>query len=1115
MFQRELIRRFALAISACLLALAPCAAQSNLASISGIVTDPQGAVIPQARITATNTATGVETAVSSNSTGFYNIQNLDIGTYDFSAGQTGFRTYLRKGMALSTGQQLGLDIRLEVGDAGQSITITSEAPVVDSRTSELGSLMESQSIQWLPLANRKTLNVVALSGAAVFVDYPNTPSGSPSFSLAGGRRSQMAWIDGGSVQNSRIGNPLIDTDAPAETVAEVKVLTNSYSAEYGASAGGVVIETTKSGTNQLHGSVYEDFRNNAMDAPGFFAPVANGQKVSPELRYNAFGATAGGPIRKNKTFFFVSYEGQRYRGGSTSQLTVPTALQRQGDFSQTFNSSGKLIPIYDPASTATVNGTTTRQQFSNNVIPKSQLDPVAMAVLGYYPLPNQAPSNLAGANNFAGNEVSIQPSNFVMGKIDQNFGDKDHAMFRYIRQNGQEGVASVYPNGGAGDPASYAYRWALRLFGTWVHTVNSAQVNEFRFAYDDRLYHAESTGLGGDYPSKLGLIGVPYNAFPIFAPTSFSQLGSSKQGRVENPIRTWQYIDNYSWNRGRHALKFGAEVRRSFHGDMQAYTGAGSFSFSTLPTGLPGNSSTGNGLASMLTGFVTSYSQQATDQLNRHMYYFAGFVQDDWMATPSLTLNLGLRWETDTPMMADDNHMNGFDLNQINPVSGTPGVVKFMGLNGYTTQPYAAHWASLGNFGPRVGFAWKVLGSSKTVIRGGGGIFGAHPFDNSPGNTVALGFGTQASISTPDNGITPAFYLRSGVPAVAATTLGDSYGAVKVGQATTTSVQFFEPHRGAGYSQQFNLGIQRELPGSAVLEVTGLGNLSRKLANDALSLNQISPQILGPAHSTQKDRPFPQFTDVQINFPTLGYSNYYAGMIRVEKRYSKGLSFGATYTWSKFLGIVSMGGDTLGSGAGIYSNYYNRRADYGPVADDVVHRFNFHWLYDLPFGTGQRWLSRNPLRFVAGGWSLGNVTTVQTGAPNTVTTQTNNCNCFSAGAQRPNVVGDPTLSNPTVAQWFNTAAFAQPAAYTLGNAGAGIVRSPGLINLDFSVQRTFRMTERIHADLRGEFFDALNHSNFSNPGTVLGSSSFGVISSVRSMYGSPGRMVELGARIMF
>jgi hypothetical protein len=1103
--------RIVSALFACALAAATCSAQ-YLASISGIITDPQGAVIPQASVSVTNVATGLRTAAQANSAGFYLIPNLPIGTYKLSVEHPGFRKVVREGITLTTGERLGLDIALELGATGQSVTVTGEAPLIESRTSEVGTLMEAMSIAALPLSGRKTLNIVALSGAAVFLGYPNTPSGSPSFSLGGGRgRSQMAFIDGGSIQNSRIGNALIDSDLPVDAVAEVKVLTNSYAAEYGASASGVVLETTKSGTNQLHGSAYEYFRNDAMDAPGFFAPIAQGQKVAPELRYNVFGATAGGPIRKGKTFFFFSYEGQRLRSGSSLALTVPTLLQRQGDFSQTFNASGRLIPIYDPATTATSGGTTTRQQFPNNVIPQSARDPVAMAMLAYYPLPSQPPSNAAGANNFSGNRVSIIPSDSLMGKLDHNFSAKDRVMARYLRLVGTASIASPYPNGGAGDPgpgSDLAERWAVRIFGNWTHVVSTTQVNDFRFAYNDRLFHQLSAGLGGGYPSKLGLKGVPDTAFPAVSPSGFSAIGSTSQERIENPIRTEQYIDNYSWNRGRHALKLGAEIRRTFHGDIQRSTVSGNFGFSTLPTGLPGNTSTGNGLASMLTGFVTSFAEVSTDHLYRHMYYFAAFAQDDWTVRPSLTLNLGLRWETDTPMVADDNHMNSFDLSQINPVSGTPGVVKFMGLNGYTTSPYATHWK---NFGPRLGFAWKPFNSSKTVVRGGTGLFFAHPFDASVGNTAALGFGTSASLSTPDNGITPAFYLRNGVPvAASAPALGDSFGAVRVGQSTTTSVTFFDPHRGVGYSEQFNLGIQRELPGAMVLEITALGNLSRKLANDKLSLNQIPPQILGPQHSSQRDRPFAQFTDVAILFPTLGASSYYGGMLRVQKRYSHGLNFGASYTWSKYLANISASGIAGGNNAGIYSNYYDRRPDYGPNADDVAHRLNFHWVYELPFGAGKRWLAKNPLRFVVGGWSIGNVATFQSGFPNTVTTQTNNSNCFSAGAQRPNVVGDPNSGTHSVAAWFNTAALTQPAIYTFGNAAAGIIRGPGLINLDFSVLRNFRITERIHAELRGEFINALNHTNFGNPGTALGSATFGVISSA-----GPARQIQVGARIVF
>jgi hypothetical protein len=1104
-------------------------AQTNLGSITGIITDPQGAIVPDAAVTATNVATGLRTSTKSNSAGIYLLTSLPLGTYTVSVEHTGFGKYIRQGITLDAGQRLGLDIALKVGGVQETVSVTGEAPLIQDRTSTVDTTIEPKSIEALPLSGRKTLNVVALSGAAVFIAYPNTPTGSPSFTLAGGRgRSQMSYIDGGSSQNSRIGNPLIDTDLPSDAVAEVKLLANSASAEFGASAGGVVMTTTKSGTNQFHGSAYENFRNDALDAPGFFAPInSNGHKVAPQLRYNVYGGTIGGPIKKNKTFFFVSYEGQRLHSGNTLTLTVPTLLQRQGDFSQTFNASGAQIKIYDPATTTITNGRAIRTQFPNNVIPPNKIDPVALKVLDYFPKPNQAPINAAGANNFSGVRVSIIPSNLIFTKFDHNFSDKDRISARYMRLAGTGSISSPFPNNGAGDPgpgSDLAERWAVRIFANWTHTVNPNQLNEFRFAYNDRLFHQLSAGLGGGYPSKLGLTGVPDTAFPQFAPASFSSLGSTSQQRVESPIRTYQYIDNYSWSRGHHQFKFGGEVRRSFHGDVQQSTVSGAFGFSANGTATQSATSAsfsgGNGLATMLTGFVTSFTEVSTLSLERHMYYFAAFAQDDWTVSRKLTLNLGLRWEVDTPMVADDLHMNSFDPKQTNPVSGTPGVVKFVGVNGWPISPYDTHWA---NFGPRVGFAWKPF-SSKTVVRGGFGLFYAHPFDNSPGNTVSLGFGTSANLATPDNGITPAFYLKSGVPTVTNPTLNDSFGAVTVAQAaagkTTNSVTFLDPHRAVGYSQQFNLGIQQELSGNLVVEVSMLGNLSRKFANANLSLNQITPQVLsslqaqGITTALQQYRPFPQFTDVQIQFPTNGVSNYYALLLRADKRFSRGLSFGANYTWSKYLGNIDEPGTALGNGVGslIYQDAYssNKRANYGPTADDVVHRLNFHWIYELPFGTGRRWLANNPLRYLVGGWSLGNISTFQSGAALTITNQTNTCNCFSAGPQRPNLTGDPNAGNQSVGAWFNTAAFAQPAAYTFGNAGVGIVRGPGLIQVDMSLIRDFKLTEKFHTEFRSEVFNVINHTNFGNPGTTFGSSTFGVISSAGAA-----RQIQLGLRITF
>jgi Carboxypeptidase regulatory-like domain len=1087
--------------------------QSNLAGISGVVSDPSGGSITGATVVALNIQTGISSNATTNSSGYYDIENLALGQYTVTIEHPGFRRYIRENITLTTGQQLGLDISLVIGNTSESVTITADVPLTETRSSDVSQLFESKSIEGLPLGNRRTLNVLQLSGAAVFVSYPvNTPANvNPNFSLAGGRtQSQMAWIDGSNAQNIRIGAGQINLDPPVEAVQEVKVLSNNYAAEYGGSAGGVVIETTKSGGNQFHGSAYEYLRNNYFDAPGYFAPVMQGAKVSPEYRYNVFGGTVGGPIRKDKTFFFFSYEGTRLVTATTNTLTVPTLPQRNGDFSQTLTTAGKLIPIYDPNTTQLVGGSYVRTPFPGNIIPSSELDPVGVKVLNYYPLPNQAPSNIAGANNFSGNEVTGSPADFYLIKGDHNIGSKDKITGRYMRISGTSSLGSIYPQNGAGDPNNFAYNASQYIFASWTRILSPTRINDLRFTFNDRAFHNLSAGLGGDYPTKLGLTGVPTTAFPTFTVSSFSTLGAAQQERLQDPIQQQQIVDNFSWVHGRNAFKFGFEARRSYDRDQLLTSASGAFTFATTPTGLPGNSATGNGLASMLVGFPTAFSELATETLNRHSWYFAAFAQDDWTVTPSLTFNFGVRWEIDTPMVDSNNRMNGFDLNQINPVSGTPGVIKFLGLNGYTSTPYRLDW---NNFGPRFGFAWKVAHSDKTVVRGGFGIFFAHPFDAGVPTANTLGFSLQATLNTPDNGITAPFFLRNGVPLqVSAPVLNDSYGAVPVGQNPNTAVTYFDQGRATGYSEQFNFGIQRQLSGSIVVEASVLGNLSRKLAVSNLSLDQIAPQVLTAQHDTQAYRPYPQFSNVSIQSPSIGYSNYYAGLFRIEKRYSYGLNFGANFTWSKLLGNLNDVGAALGNENGPFSNFYNRSADYGPLSNDVTKRASINTFYELPFGPGKRWLSNNFVGQVIGGWSLGVVGTVQTGPPITMITQTNSCNCFSAGSQRPNAISNPNLPSGqrSVAEWFNVAAFTQPANLTFGSEGVGLVRAPGLVDFDLSLARTFRIKERLHFELRGDFFNAFNHTNLGLPGTTFGSSSFGVISSA-----GPARQIELGARIFF
>ena len=435
----------------------------------------------------------------------------------------------------------------------------------------------------------------------------------------------------------------------------------------------MIIETTKSGTNKFRGSAYEYLRNDALDAPGFFAPIRNGQKLNPELRLNLFGATLGGPIRHDKTFFFVSYEGGRLLQGYTSTLTVPTALQRQGNFSQTYNAAGNVIPIYDPSTTQTVNGTKVRTQFSGNIIPTSSLDPVAVKLMNFYPVSNQAASSVTGANNFSANYIQGQSSEFVLSKIDHTFNDKNRISGWNIYNPSTPHFTSVYPNPVADtNTSNFNYIGIDYTYVSWFHTLSPTKVNDLAVTSTYRSAIAWSLAMGGN-PGLIGLTGVPSTAFPTFTVGGFASLGPGSDARYQTPIESQSYVDNFTWVSGRHSMTFGGQWTRSINDDRLLTSASGAFTFATQPSGLPGNSATGSALASLLVGFPSTFTELATEQTDRRMDYFAFFAQDDWAVKPSLTLNLGLRWETDTPMTDVRNRMNGFNPTEINPVSGTPG----------------------------------------------------------------------------------------------------------------------------------------------------------------------------------------------------------------------------------------------------------------------------------------------------------------------------------------------------------------------------------------------------------------------------------------------------------
>ena len=1079
--------------------------QSQTGRITGRVTDPAGAIIPNAVVVAADEETGVTYRGVSSGAGVYAVPFVPPGHYNVTVTHPGFKTFQRAGAIVGTNEVLALDIELQLGGVAETVTVTGEAPLLESATSDVGQFINSKAVAEMPLNGRRALALVQMSAATVWVDYGGEAK--PNFSLAGGRvQSQMFWIDGGAGQNMRLGAGQVDIDPPVEVIREFRVVQNNYAAEFGGSAGGLIITTTKSGTNRFRGSAFEYFRNDALDARNFFAADR------PPLRYNLFGATLGGPIVKNRTHFFAGYEGTRRSTGLVDTFTVPTLEQRSGDFSQTTNNAGAMIRVFDPATNRRVNGRNVRDQFPGNVIPQNRLDPVGLKLMDFYPLPNRAPSNRAGANNFVSNYSRVFTRDNVTAKIDHAFSDNNRFYFRLLYNRDPLHFTSVLPNAIADTRNDSVRDQFIYLFAD-THTVTPNLITDARFSFSDRTFHSVSPGLGSDGPGLLGLTGVPSGAFPTFAIAGIRTLGAGTQERVQMPIRQQQVVNSWTWIRGQHVLKFGGEMRRSTNVDIQRPSISGNFSFTTQPTALEGTSNTGFGLASLLVGFPNSFSLRSTEPLDRYSYYLAGYVQDDWKVHPDLTLNLGLRWETDTPMTDRNHRMNSFDPTAINPVSGTPGVVRFSGIDGWPVQPYATDW---NNFGPRFGFAWKPFGSEKTVVRGGFGIFYAHPFDHGVPNQASLGFEQSANLTTPDNGVTPPFLLREGVPQTGSEeeALTPGYGAVPVGKAATTDVPFFETNRKTGYSQQFNFGIQRQLPANFLVEVGYVGNLARKLSVANVNINQIDPalvDLIRPAGTfRQAFRPYPQFNGVILTQPSFGVTDYHAAVVKLEKRYSQGLNLLVTYTWAKNLDNLDAAAGDLGDDQN-YQDVYNRSLDKGPSGLDIRHRFTWSSVYELPFGRTKKWLTTGIGSRVLGGWSLGAIATVQTGGPFTVTTQTNTTNLFSP-SQRANVLRDPNLASGerTLDRWFDTSAFDEPEPFTFGNAGRGIVRADGRANVDFSLLKNFNFTEETFVQFRGEVFNAFNHANFGLPGHSLGGPGFGVVSSA-----TDARVIQLGLRVVF
>lgn len=1065
-------------------------AQSGTSTISGIVKDITGAQIPAAQVNVVNEDTGVAVETVTNDEGLYRVGALVPGTYRVEIAFTGFRPLVRRPIVLEVGQTLAIDFTLDVAGQTESVDVVGGASLLETQTSTVTQTVTRDMLGALPLPNRAASSLVSLAPGVVMIDSgTGTAENYPVFSVAGGRaRNQIFILDGGNATNA-VGLTRSQqlTSLPVDAMQEFRVIANNYSAEYGHSIGGIVTMSTRSGTNRFRGSAFESLRNDALDARNFFATT------KPPIRLNQFGGTFGGPARLNKTFFFGSWERTKQLASEAIVSTVPTMLNLQGDFSDLRNSTGQPIAIYDPV---------TRQPFAGNVIPPDRIDPVALAALQYYPRPNREGTS-TNANNYVGNSSSTLDRDIIVTRVDHQFRPSDLLTVRYYINDSATNTTGSYGDPVA-DPLGDSTDVRVQsLTGAHTHIFGSNFVNELRLTYLRRKFIDRRPGLGTNLASAIGLRGVTDQAFPAFTIPGYASLSGSTVSRLQTPILDRQVLDSLSWSRGKHAYKFGFEFRAGANDEIRDRGSSGSLTFTPLITSNLGAPNTGNALAALLLGEVNSGSVQISDLIQTRASYWGFYAQDDWRITPRLTLNYGLRYDVELPRREVNNKMNSFDATAINPVSGTPGVVTFAGRGGVSERAFATDW---NNVGPRIGFAYQLTRTGRTVLRGGAGLFYGQTVSNTIGDTAALGFSTSASFVVSQATTQSAFRFRDGFPAYARPPLSPGFGAVPVGERPNTSVAFFNPNQLAPTSYQSNLSLQHELTSGLVVEVAYLGNIGRHLTANDFSLNQVPPERMGPGE-TQWQRPFPQFSNVIWINPAIGKSSYHAGFVRAQKRLENGFSLLAHYTRSRFMDDAESSSEYGLTGS--FMDAYRRDLDWAVSGTDVPHHFVLSVLYQVPPFPQSPYVNA-----VLGNWQIGVLQTVQSGPAFTVTlpTSANTTNAFPAGPVRPNLVSDPNLQSGerTLARWFNTSAFVDPAPFTFGNSPRSVLRGPGMATTDLTLEKSIALGGGVRFDLRCEAYNLLNRTNFNIPGFTLGTPDFGVISSAR-----PARTIQLGARLSF
>jgi len=1081
------------------------------AGVKGVVTDSSGAVVPGAEVIVTNLDTGTRRETVSSETGEYQFPLLQPGSYSIAARKQGFKQVTRSGVQLELNQNAQIDFIMAAGEVSETVEVQSSAPLLESNTSSVGQVIEAKAVSDLPLNGRNFAQLAILGPGVTGVGYSASGTigsgtrpddmrpGTELFSNGNREQSNNFMLDG--VDNNFRRNGLITLRPSVEAVREFKIQTNLFQAEQGRNPGATINVITKSGSNLFHGSAYEFFRNTQLDAKNFFA------KPGPKAQYqqNQFGASLGGPIKRDKLFFFADYEGFRKRQGTFASVnTVPTVAIRNGDFSA-------VRPVYDPFTVRPSPGTAsgyTRDPFPGSSIPKSRFDSVTGRLIQAYPLPDTS----ALANNQTTNPVLGQ--NWDQGdiRVDYNLDANTTIFGRFSQQNtltlppstfGLRTIPGLSVPVGLGNSTTYAGNNGLVAHHAVIaatHIFSPTFIVDARFGYGRFNLHALKDGAeaGANLGEKLGVKNSNQGPFsyglPIFSPSSYTGIGGPAALptiRLENTFNP-----NVSFTKllGPHSIRFGTNIVRRQIIDFQTNQGDGLFSFDPTFTSDPNNTGkTGDSMASFLLGTSSGVSQ---DFLlvwpGIRTLEIGSYLQDDWKVNSRLTLNLGLRYEYTPPPVEVHDQWATLNL--------ATGKLLIAGVNadrqvGVTND--GNNWA------PRFGFAYQMR--PHTVVRGGFGIF-----YNTQGNGSALfrlhrqlPFGPNYSATVDQFSSSPA-RVQDGLPPIPSV---DSNTLINNPSGNFNVVP---PNYKTGYAQQGNFGIEQEIPKlDLVLKAAYVTNLARQVDAN-FNINTPDP---GPGTPLSR-RPLRNILPNVVNATygdTTGRGNYHSLQVTAERRFTKGLGWLGAYTYSHSIDNVptQQGG---GSEGPVPQDIRYRFLDRGTSSFDITHRTSQSFIYDLPFGKGRHFDISNTFgNAIFGGWQLNGILTLQSGLPFTVQVSGSPSNT-SAGSRANPVIGvNPYPADRSIGRWFDPSAFTTPAAFTWGTLGRNSLNAPSLYNFDFSIAKKFRLAEARELQFRSEFFNGLNHPQFGLPNATVGVADAGTITSTQRS----NRQMQFALRLAF